>query len=481
MTVTEKSFRLLPLIGFIEFFERFGFYTLQGILVLYLLKVHHYSSEEAYHIFGAFSALVYGFVGVGGWCGDKIFGPRKTLLIGLVIMFLGYFGMSVFGKKALFPALAAICIGNALFKANPGALLGHMYRDDSIRLHYAFTIFYMTVNIGALFALILGPFLSSTFGYAYAFAASAIGLVLAIIMVLLKQDILDEAVKEKVFMRFKADNVFWFSAGILVLWGLVSYLLSAYDWVIFGLKIVIVVVLVLYLKMCLKEKQLVRHRMYAVLILMFEAVVFFTLYQQMPTSINMYAIMHVHPQIFGIPFDAQSFQALNPFWIIIWSPFLAKFYQKNALSEHPWSIFRKFTYGMFCSAISYGVLYGSQFYADEQFYISGLWLVLSYVFQSLAELLVSALGLAMVAELVPSYRMGGVMGMWFLTSAVSGFTGAKVASLTSLPQQGFSGTLESLHAFANVFGGIALVILLIAGLMFWSIRFLENWVAKKNI
>lgn len=479
MSKSAKSFWLLPLIGFIEFFERFGFYTLQGILVLYLLKVHHYSSEEAYHIFGAFSALVYGFVGLGGWCGDKIFGPKKTLLIGLVVMLLGYIGMSLFAQKTLFPSLAAICIGNALFKANPGALLGHMYQHEPSRLHSAFTIFYMTVNMGALLALIVGPFLSSTYGYQYVFATSALGMVVAILTVIFKQKILDEAVKDKVFIGFKWDNVLLGLLTLVLLWGLASYLLSAYEWVIFGLKIIIVLVLALYLKICLQEKGATRHRMYAVLILMFEAVIFFTLYQQMPTSINMYAVMHVHPKVLGWTFDAQSFQALNPFWIIIWSPFLAKFYQKNALSKQPWSIFRKFSYGMLCSGISYGILYLSQFYADGQFYISGLWLVVSYIFQSLAELLVSALGLAMVAELVPNYRIGGVMGMWFLTSAVSGFTGAKLASLTTLPDGKLTATLESLQAFGHVFGGIALVILLIAAIMLWSNRFLEKWVESK--
>ena len=475
-----KASYLLPLIGFIEFFERFGFYTLQGIMVLYLLKVHQFSNDEAYHIFGAFSALLFGFVGVGGWCGDKIFGPKKTLMIGLMVMLLGYVGMGFYGDVELFPSLAAICIGNALFKANPGAILGHMYQNEPSKLHSAFTIFYMTVNMGALLALILGPYLSSHYSYSIAFFASAMGICIAMIGVYFKHSILDIALHDKEYMSLKPMTLMLGILVLLVWWGVMTFLLESYEWVILGLKIFIVFVLGLYLKICWQEQGKTRLRMYAVIFLMMEAVIFFTLYHQMPTSINMYAVMHVHPKIFGFTFDAQSFQALNPFWIIVWSPLLAKFYEKNALSHRPWSIFRKFTIGMFSCAISYFVLYISQFFADQNYYISGLWLVFSYIFQSLAELFVSALGLAMVAELVPDYRIGGVMGMWFLTSAVSGFTGAKVASLTVVPSGVGSSSLASLHAFGQVFGGIALALLVISILMFSSIRFFEKMVDESS-
>lgn len=479
MRKTQSS-SVLPLVGFIEFFERFGFYTLQGIMILYFLKVHHFSQERAYHVFGAFSALLYGFVGVGGFCGDKIFGPKKTLFLGLVVMMIGYLSLTFYAKEALFPALAAVCLGNALFKANPGAILGHLYQHHPEKLHSAFTIFYMTVNVGALFALILGPYLSSHYGYAYAFGASAVGIFIAILAVLFQHHRLNIALSDQVYPPVRGVTLLLGGCLLLAIWALITFLLSSYEWVIFGLKIVIVGVLIIYWQVCRKEQGLVRHKMYAVLILMVEAVIFFTLYHQMPTSINIYAIMHVHPQLFGWTLDPQSFQALNPFWIIIWSPILAKFYEKNAISRHPWSIFRKFSIGMFCCAMSYVILYISQYFHDATYHVSGLWLVVSYIFQSLAELFVSGLGLAMVAELVPDYRMGGVMGMWFLTSAVAGFTGAKVASYTAVPTGLASASLESLQNFCQVFGQIAFLVLVMALIMVFSAKFFEKMIGLNS-
>ena len=169
----------------------------------------------------------------------------------------------------------------------------------------------------------------------------------------------------------------------------------------------------------------------------------------------------------GLHFDPQSFQALNPFWIIVWSPILARMYQKNT-----WSIYVKFATGMLFCGMSYLILYASHFFVDSTNQISGWWMVLSSVFQSLAELLVSALGLAMVAELVPQSKMGTVMGMWFLTSAVSGITGAYVASLSAVPK---TASLDnSLTAFAHLFLGIGVATILFSALMFALVRFLEK-------
>ena len=465
---------ILPIIGFIEFFERFGFYTLQGLIIIYLIKRHHFSHSEAYHIFGAFSALLYAFVGIGGWCGDNIFGPQKTLVMGLVIMLTGYLGLCFYDKQALFASLAAICLGNALFKANPSAILGHACKNTPEKLHAYFTFFYMTINLGALVALLMGPYLANTYGYSCVFLASAIGISIALLSAIYQRNILLTPLLDKNYLPLNPRNALITSIILLLLWQLIAYLLNAYHLVAIGLKFIVILALGWFLKICLHEHGNTRCKLFATLILMLEAIIFFTLYQQMPTSINIYAIKHVHNSVFGLHFDAQSFQALNPFWIIILSPMLANFYKKNTLSNNPWSIFKKFSIGMLCCTISYCILYLSHFFADATLHISCLWLIVSYIFQAIAELMVSALGLAMVAELVPSYRIGGVMGMWFLTSAISGFTGAKVAILTVPPTGNAHTCSDSLQAFANVFGGLSLILLAITIIMFMTIKYLER-------
>jgi POT family proton-dependent oligopeptide transporter len=460
-------------IGFIEFFERFGFYSLQGILVLFLLKEKHFSSTDAFHIFGAFMALLYCFVGLGGWCGEKVLGPKKTLVLGLIVIFMGYVALAIWPESGFFPALSAVCIGNAMFKANPAAIIGKIYQGDNSRLHSAFTIFYMTVNLGALLALMVSPNLAKWFGYSYAFAASALGIFIALVYIFLNQQKLEDMTKNLDFVEPKFWYYFPVVAVVFLLWILTTYLLSSYEYVRLGLKFIIAVILVIYISLSIQKKCAERNRLFAVLILMVEAVIFFTLYHQMATSINLYAVLHVYPEVWGLRFDPQSYQALNPFWIVIWSPLLARFYQQDAGTQKPLSIYFKFALGMLCCGISYLILFVSHYFVNAQLQVSPIWLVLSYIFQSLAELLVSALGLAMVAELVPVSWMGAVMGMWFLTSAVSGFTGAAVASLITIPKN-IQASMDTLHQFSNLFAEIALVILGISILMFLSVKFLEK-------
>jgi POT family proton-dependent oligopeptide transporter len=199
-------------------------------------------------------------------------------------------------------------------------------------------------------------------------------------------------------------------------------------------------------------------------ILMIQAVVFFTLYQQMPTSLTLFAVNNVCPDLFGIRLDSQSFQALNPIWIVTMSPVLASIYgflhRKNILFFVP----QKFALGMTLCGLGFLVLYFSRYVHTDQGLVSSWWLIISYLFQSLGELLISALGVAMVAELVPPSIAGFVMGMWFLTSAIAGFLGALVASFTALPEHIKPG-VESLMIYTDVFACIGIVTLAIAGLM----------------
>ena len=210
-----------------------------------------------------------------------------------------------------------------------------------------------------------------------------------------------------------------------------------------------------------RENMADKKRMLLALILMVEAVAFFTLYQQFPMSLTLFAVNHVRSDVFSISIDPQSFRVLNGIWIVIMSPVLAKFYWY--LNKHgiDFQIPYKFAAGMAFCGVGFALLFFCRYLYDAQFMISLWWLVAAYFFESMGELLVSALGVAMVAELVPKKIAGFVMGLWFLTSAVAGFTGAMVSSYTALPKQ-IIPSLGSLMMYSRVFGWIGLVTLLVA-------------------
>lgn len=214
----------------------------------------------------------------------------------------------------------------------------------------------------------------------------------------------------------------------------------------------------------LNERRHTLVKMGVAIFLMLEAVVFFVLYHQMPTSLNLFAVHNVHPNLFGFPIDPQSFQVLNPIWIVLLCPILAAGYAELSNRGVAMTIPYKFALGMTCCGISFSLLYFARFAHDATGMVSSGWLVASYLFQSAGELLVSALGVAMVAELVPRRMTGFVMGTWFLTSSVSGVIGASVASYAALPRNLQPG-IESLMIYTEVFAHIGLITLGIAAVL----------------
>ncbi|CEK12006.1 oligopeptide:H+ symporter [Legionella hackeliae] len=470
--------RAFHMIFLLEIWERFGFYTVQGILTLYFIRFLGYSDTVAYYTFGAFSALVYGLVSLGGYLGDNVLGTKRTIVLGLITLALGYLSLAITDKAHVFLALGLVCVGNGLFKANPSSLLAKCYEENDPRLHGGFTLYYMAINLGSTVALFVGPALSSRYGYSYAYFISFIGLVLGLANYLFQR----QYVAHVNTISDRKTIKFWqwllVIAGIIVVTIISAYLLQHVIlaknlvWVITA---VVVIVYFLYMR---KENKASFMRMLVALILMLEAIVFFTLYQQMPTSLNLFAVHNVVPIMFGIPIDPQSFQALNPIWIITMSPVLAMLYSKLHQRGISFPIPYKFAVGMFCCGISFGLLYFARFFHDQAGIVSSWWLVASYFFQSTGELLVSALGVAMVAELVPSGIAGFVMGMWFLTSAIAGFIGASVASFTSLPENITPG-IESLMIYTKVFAWIGLVTLSIGVVMLATSTHLSRYI-KRN-
>ncbi len=467
------------LIFMLEFWERFGFYTVNSILAYFFVNQLGYSQEVSFYTFGAFSALVYGLVALGGYIGDKILGTKRTILLGLIVLTCGYLALSFADTQTVFYALGIICVGNGLFKANPSSLLAKCYEKDDGRLHGAFTLYYMAINIGSVFAILMGPMVSEKFGWHTAFFFSFVGLSSALANYFIQRRSIAKVSFGPDCYPLPRKKLAFILTGVVVLCFACAYLLQhvvVTEWLLCG---VILVVLAAYFHYLKQEHGLRRKKMWVALALMCEAVVFFTLYQQMPTSINFFAIHHVVPSFLGLRLNPQSFQVLNPLWIMILSPILAQVYMYLHKHNKDLSTAYKFALGMTFCGISFIVLFMARFFADSAQMVSSWWLVFSYFFQCVGELLVSALGVAMVAELVPRAISGFIMGMWFLTSAISGFTGAFIGSLTR-PPQGVEVGVKTLSIYTHVFLEIGLVTLGLAALMWFIAPKLDSIIKQRT-
>ena len=470
--------RAFYMIFMLEIWERFGFYTVQGILTLYFIRFMGFSDTQAYYTFGAFSALVYGLVAIGGYLGDSVLGTKRVIILGLVVLALGYLSLALVNEQQVFYALGLVCVGNGLFKANPSSLLSKCYQEHDARLHGGFTLYYMAINLGSIVALFIGPYLAATYGYPYAYFVSFIGIALGIANYFFQRNhiknINNAADKKNICLY----NWLVVIAGIFLATITASYFLQHVELTEKLLWLITTLIVVIYLYLTSQEEKHAALKMFVALVLMIEAVIFFTLYQQMPTSLNLFAVNNVRPYLLGVNINPQSFQSLNPIWIIIISPLLATAYKKLNSANISFPIPHKFALGMSCCGISFSLLFFSRFFADTNGVVSPMWLVASYLFQSTGELLVSALGVAMIAELVPRKMVGFIMGMWFLTSSVAGFFGAYVASFTAISPQVNPG-LDSLDIYTKVFGYIGIITLIVAGALWLTSPLLYKLIRQK--
>ncbi len=174
-----KQPKAFYLIFSIELWERFGYYGLQGIMAVYLVKMLGMSEADSITLFSSFSAPVYGFVAIGGWLGDKVLGAKRVIVLGALLAagyaMVAYSGHDIFW---VYMGMATIAVGSGLFKANPSSLLSTCYEKDDPRIDGAFTMYYMSVNIGSFFSMLATPWLAAKYGWSVAFSLSVVGMLI---------------------------------------------------------------------------------------------------------------------------------------------------------------------------------------------------------------------------------------------------------------------------------------------------------------
>lgn len=436
-----------------------------------------FSQEQAFITFGAFAALVYGLISIGGYVGDHLLGTKRTLVLGAIVLAIGYFmtGMSLLNPDLIFIALGTIAVGNGLFKANPASLLSKCYQPKDPRLDGAFTLFYMSINIGSLLSLSLAPVIADKFGYAVTYNLCGAGLIVALLVYFACRGMVKNIGSEPDHKPLRFRNLLLVLLGTVVMIFLCAWLMHNVKIANLVLIVLSIVVTIFFFREAFRLDKTGRNKMFVAFILMIEAVLFYILYAQMPTSLNFFAINNVHHEILGFAINPVSFQALNPFWVVVASPVLAAIYTRLGSKGKDLTMPMKFTLGMFLCALGFLTAAAGMWFADAQGLTSPWFIVLVYLFQSLGELLISALGLAMVAALVPQHLMGFILGMWFLTQAAAFLLGGYVATFTAVPEN-ITDPLQTLPIYTGVFSKIGLVTLAVTVVMAIMVPWLNRMI-----
>lgn len=460
---------LYPLIC-TEVWERFGFYMLQTVIVLYMSNRFGFVDSYAYYLYGAFSSMLYLTPVIGGYIADRFIGFRQSIMIGAFFLMLGYAVMLHPNKTFLFLGLSLVIIGNGFFKPNVSSIVGGLYSQEDPRKDSGFTLFYMGINIGAMIPPLIAGFLVSHYGYRSNFFVASLGMLAAIVIFSSFKKTLGRVGEvpsiSPIYRSPKTKKIVYslVALGILVgliLLHLVFHFPEVTAFVLIGVSLVVLTAVLFFISKELPEQ---RKRMYASLLLILVSIGFWAVYSQTYTSMMLFAERNMEKHFLGIRIQPEFIQFFNSFYIILLSPFLSRLWLRLTVREKNPSIPIKFASGiLFMSAGFYFLSFGIRMFHTPDGMTSIWWLVGSYFLQTVGELLISPIGLAMITRLTPPHLVGMMMGVWFLTVSAAFAIGGAIANFSDVPKAIYG--ISSLEIYANAFsiyGSIALVLGLIS-------------------
>lgn len=477
----------LYMMFFAELWERFCYYGMRALLALYVVQQFHKPQEEASLGYGAFTALIYATGIFGGYIADRVLGYRRAIILGGLVMAAGEFTLLIPNETAFLFGLAGIVVGNGLFKPNISTLVGKLYEPGDPRRDGGFTIFYMGINVGALFAPIVCAWIAYQMGtpvmgpdgvtplldasgeqviapdYRWGFGVAGAGMLLGILTFVLGKGLL----RGQGGVPEGREGPLPFLAvlgGCALLTPVVFYLLSKNEiagYILLGLSALILVYL-LYTGM--KLGSVVLQRTFALFILLFVNSLFWACFEQAGNSLNFFAQDHVGEHGF---FKFEYFQSVNPSYIILLAPVFAWLWVWLDQRRKNPSIPTKFGLGLIQVGLGFGIclLAIDTFESKSVGMFVSLFLV--YLLHTTGELCISPVGLSMVTKLAPAHMTGIVMGAWFLSISMGNYVAGLFSALageTAEPGEGapLSGYADAYMPILYMACGAGLLLLILS-------------------
>jgi len=418
---------------FTEMWERFSYYGMRALLVLFMVDATHggmaMSDKTATSVYGIYTACVYLMALPGGWLADRILGSQRAVWYGGIIIALGHFTLALPFHESFYLGLVLVVVGSGILKPNMSSLVADLYPEGGSRRDAGFTIFYMGVNLGATLGPLICGYLGENLNWHYGFGAAGVGMVLGLIQFRLTRGWLGTSGLQRGHDRPLNPLERWglmvVVAAVVTLLGLCFSGLVTVNpaGIARGLTQVILGIAALYFAavfaFCGLNK-IEKQRLGVILILFLASAVFWAGYEQAGSSFNLFAERFTERRLGGAGWEIPAgwFQTLNPIFIIAFAPFVAWLWVWLARRDLDPSIPVKFAFGLLLLAAGFLVMIGAaRVVASGHKALPG-WLVATYLIHTFAELCLSPVGLSSVTKLAPRKLVGQMIGIWFLATSL---------------------------------------------------------------
>lgn len=480
-----------------EMWERFSYYGMRALLILYLTKHFLFGDKAAGLIFGSYASLVYAMPVLGGLIADRYLGFKKAIMFGAVLLVCGHFGMAFEGspsqmidgevvrdpfyEQIFYLSLAFIVVGVGFLKASISTIVGQLYGADDPRRDAGFTIFYMGINVGAFVATLACAYLGETYGWRYGFGLAGIGMLVGLVTFIrgnkylqgVGEPNIDANLSARVFAGLSKEHAIYLGGlvAVLLIWQLIQrtgelgLVLS-----VFGLGVVAWVVWFSVTRCTPPE----RDRMLVMLLLIVLSVFFWALFEQAGSSLTLFTDRNI---AMGDYFTAGMFQSLNPMFIILFAPLFAWVWVWMGQRGREPSTPMKFGLGILQVGLGFGVLIFGASLAGPDGKVAVFWLALMYLLHTTGELCLSPVGLSMVTRLSVTQVAGMMMGVWFLSSSFAAYLAGMIAGAMAIGDAGAQVSIgaESLAVYTEIFGKLAWLAVGLGGLLMLA----SPWLAKR--
>jgi proton-dependent oligopeptide transporter, POT family len=435
--------------SFTELWERLSFYSIEGILVLYLVHKIHFTDSHAFAMYSALTALLYAGTVIGGIISDKFLSLKFCVTFGLLLFLTGYILFLFHSVYSFYIAFAFMIGGNSFVKSNIATLAGSVYQENDSRRDSGFTLYYLFMNVGQTIGSAITAVTFVYIGYAGAFYVACISMLFGFLAFLFLRNKIQSAalIKHTSSKKISARAIIL----TLIALGLLALALP-YPSAVNTCISVLIGLVVIYLIFCAIRLEIrsERYKMLALVVLYLFSALYWGFWMQVFTSTTLFFDRNVDRVVFGTQIPTTVLIFFEGLGIIIFAPFFAKLWDKLGESKFQPSFGLKFAYGFFFIFVSFGLLFVacSLFNVHEK--ISFWWIVASLFSLAVSELCLSAIGLSAVTKLAPKKMVSTMMGFWYLTIA-AGLVIANAFSKIAAIDKGHTSSAYSLHIYKHAF------------------------------
>ena len=478
--------RGLATLFFTEMWERFSYYGIRPLLVLFMTAAitsggFGFDRPAASAIVGIYAACVYLASLPGGWVADRWLGLRRAIWWGGVLIALGHLSIAlslVFAQHAFFLGLILIVIGTGLLKPNVSAIVGDLYAPGDPRRDAGFSVFYMGINTGALIAPLITGYLGENVGWHWGFGAAGVGMLIGLVTFRSRAPLtlgpIGTLPAGTVAEQARARTISLGALGVVALLVVLAMagvftidplsIANMMKNIILGMAVLYFAYLFFFANLTGDEKKGIA----VVLVLFVFSVVFWAAFEQAPTSLNLFARDFTDRTLFGWQVPTTWLQSVNSLFVITFAPVLGAIWLTLGRRGKDLSSPAKFSIGLALAGVGFLLMVAASNRviaggAGAAVRVSMLWLVASYFFQSIGELALSPVGLSSMTKLAPRRFAGLTMGAWFTSIAlgnlIAGIVGGNVdpEKLSEMPIL-FQRTATSLFIAAVVLAALVVPI-----------------------